>query len=125
MGTTAENIWMGIRGELVEVPELARDIMDGLMGSEGHRRNILAEGITHIGIGIYSSAGRAFMSTEITATQLFAKVQGYTLEPVPEVLRWGVPSGFDSRGRKTAEPPPVTSTCGARNGRGWHSVRFP
>ena len=94
VGTTAENIWMGIRGELIEVPELARDIMDSLMGSEGHRQNILAEGITHIGIGIYSSAGRAFMSTEITATQLFAKVQGYTLEPVPEVLRWGSSIGF-------------------------------
>ena len=89
IGTTAENIWMGIRSELVEVPELAEDIMDGLMGSEGHRANILNEEGTHVGLGVYSSPGRAFMSTEITATQLFATVPGYTLEPVPDLLAWG------------------------------------
>ena len=87
VGEVSENIWGGVRSEEKGPTELAADIMDALMESAGHRRNILAQELTHIGLGIYSSPGRRVLTTEIVVTQLFAAIESYTKDAVPETLR--------------------------------------
>ncbi len=94
IGTTAENIWMGIRGDLTETASVARDVMESLMGSPGHRANILSAGSTHLGVGVSQAAGRDVLSVEIMATQLFASVQAYTKDPVPTEFGWGAVTNF-------------------------------
>ncbi len=94
IGTIADNVWAGIRGDSVEEDGLANDIMEGLMNSSDHRAHILAEDMTHLGIGVSQAPGRKAFSTEVMATQLFASVQAYTKEPVPEEYRWGAVSNF-------------------------------
>ena len=95
IGTTAENIWMGIRGDLAETDRVARDIMESLMGSPGHRVNILSADSTHLGVGVSQAAGREVLSVEIMATQLFASIHAYTKDPVPTEFGWGAVTNFE------------------------------
>ena len=95
IGTTAENIWMGIRGDLAETDRVARDIMENLMGSPGHRVNILSADSTHLGVGVSQAAGREVLSVEIMATQLFASIHAYTKDPVPTEFGWGAVTNFE------------------------------
>ena len=84
VGEVSENVWTGIRSGDLDTATLAEDIMTGLMNSPGHRRNILAPGLTHLGLGVYSSSGLAVMTTEFMVTQLFGAVRAYLDAPVPE-----------------------------------------
>jgi len=84
VGEVSENVWTAIRTENLDAGALAALIMEGLMSSPGHRRNILTQGLTHLGIGVYSSNGLAVMTTEFVVTQLFGAVRGYLDTPVPE-----------------------------------------
>lgn len=89
VGEVSENIWGAVRTEDKGASELAADLMDALMESPGHRRNILAEELPHIGLGIYSSPGRSVMTTQTVVTQLFAAIESYTKDAVPETLQRG------------------------------------
>ena len=84
VGDITENIWTGIRSGDIDTTQLAEDIMDGLMNSPGHRRNILTQRLTHLGLGVYSASGLAVTTTEFMVTQLFGAVRGYVDPPVPE-----------------------------------------
>ncbi len=84
VGEVSENVWTAIRSEDFDTDPLAALIMEGLMNSPGHRRNILTPGLTHLGLGVYSSNGLAVMTTEFMVTQLFGAVRGYLDAPVPE-----------------------------------------
>ena len=95
IGTTAENLWMGIRGDLAETDRVARDIMESLMGSPGHRLNILSADSTHLDVGVSQAAAHEVLSVEIMATQLFASIQAYTKDPVPAEFGWGAVTNFE------------------------------
>jgi hypothetical protein len=84
VGEVSENVWTQTRSGDLDAATLAEDIMTGLMNSPGHRRNILTPGLTHLGLGVYSSSGLAVMTTEFMVTQLFGAVRAYLYEPVPE-----------------------------------------
>jgi uncharacterized protein YkwD len=86
VGEAAENVWSALRAEDASPTELANEIMDGLMASPGHRRNILLPELTHVGLGIYSARGARNAGVAYRATQLFAAVESYTEQPVPERL---------------------------------------
>ncbi len=94
IGGTSENVWTGIRSEIIETEELAGRIMNGLMNSPGHRANILTEKLTHLGVGVTRGPGRRVMTWQTMATQLFAEVAAYTADPVPESLQWGSMANF-------------------------------
>ena len=94
VGTTAENLWWGIRGELITPGMLAVEIMESLMNSPGHRANILRNDATHLGVGVSMSSGEKLLSVEITATQLFALVKAYSKEPIPRHIKWGSLTNF-------------------------------
>ena len=86
VGDVSENIWQGTRARDAEASRLAREIMDGLMNSPGHRRNIMAPQLTHMGLGVYSSNGVAVRTNEIMVTQLFSAIRGYLKEPLQEIF---------------------------------------
>ncbi len=89
VGTSAENIWRGSRSDIPGDRETAKQIMNSLMNSPGHRANILAEDLTHLGVGVSREPGLKVDTWETKATQLFAKVAVYTRNPVPESYGWG------------------------------------
>ena len=60
--------------------EIAADLHQRLMESEGHRENILAESNTHMAIGVARS------DTGFFVTQLFANQVGELREPLPTQL---------------------------------------
>ncbi len=84
IGEVSENIWTKISSGETSSPNLAEEVMEGLMNSPGHRHNILTPGLTHMGIGVYSSSGLTVLTSEFMVTQLFAAVRGYVESPVPE-----------------------------------------
>ena len=86
VGEVSENVWTEIRSEAIDPAAMAKNIMEGLMNSPGHRRNILTPALTHLGLGVYSSSGLAVMTTEFMVTQLFGAVRSYLEEPLPESL---------------------------------------
>ncbi len=94
IGTSAENLWRGSRSDIPRDKELAEDIMDSLMNSPGHRVTILAEDLTHLGVGVSREPGLMVNTWETRATQLFAEVAAYTKEPVPESLGWAALANF-------------------------------
>ena len=96
IGAASENVWMGIKSEIMETEELAGRIMTGLMNSSGHRANILAERLTHLGVGVTRGPGRRVMTWQTMATQLFADVAAYTTDPVPESIEWGTLTDFST-----------------------------
>ena len=84
VGKVSENVWTRTGSGDLDPATLAQDIMTGLMNSPGHRSNILTPGLTHLGLGVYSSSGLAVMTTEFMVTQLFGAVRAYLDAPVPE-----------------------------------------
>ena len=94
IGGTSENVWTGIRSEIIETEELAGRIMNGLMNSPDHRANILTEKLTHMGVGVTRGPGRRVLTWQTMATQLFAEVAAYTADPVPESFSWGHMANF-------------------------------
>jgi uncharacterized protein YkwD len=42
-------------------------VMSGLMGSPGHRANILMAGMTHVGVGVHTGAGGPWWTMDFTA----------------------------------------------------------
>lgn len=77
VGAVGENIWKdtGLRSDDEEA--LAQLIVKGWMGSEGHRRNIIHEDYTHLGVGVSQA------DDETLATQVFADVWGYLDRDLP------------------------------------------
>ena len=63
-----ENLWTGRGYDPSKVQHLARMIMVGWMNSPGHRKNLLAPGYTHLGVGVISR------NQEVKATQVFIGV---------------------------------------------------
>jgi uncharacterized protein YkwD len=105
IGAASENVWTGIRSEIIETEELAGRIMNGLMNSPGHRANILAENLTHLGVGVTRGPGRRVMTWQTMATQLFAEVAAYTVDPVPDSFSWGSLVNFSvSSGARIGRP---------------------
>jgi uncharacterized protein YkwD len=47
-----ENIWSGSGYDPRKTQEIAKDIMNDLMNSPGHRENILDRSFTHLGVGV-------------------------------------------------------------------------
>lgn len=76
IGISGENIWSGSGYHDKTPAELARIIVDNWMKSPGHRKNILRDSFTHLGVGIAES-GR-----EIRATQSFAGERARLVQPV-------------------------------------------
>ncbi len=77
IGASAENIWNGQGYDPSKTKMLAKMIMDNWMQSPSHRKNILKEEYTHLGVGV-AVRGKLLM-----ATQNFAGVAAYTDQPVP------------------------------------------
>lgn len=76
IGLVSENIWMWYGGS--QDPEkIARKAVESLMNSPGHRRNILSDSATHMGIGVWMEGEAVYV------TQLFAEVSGYLENDVP------------------------------------------
>ena len=94
IGTITENLWSGIRGDLPEARTLSEQIMEGLMASVGHRKNILTPNLTHLGIGVSQAAGLEVLTIEIMATQLFAAIKASTKHPIPMEFKWGTTTHF-------------------------------
>jgi uncharacterized protein YkwD len=62
-----ENIFLIQSSIKFSVSDLAAVIVQGWMGSEGHRHNILESGFSHEGLGVYVEG------TSVYATELFSK----------------------------------------------------
>lgn len=67
---SGENIWMGSGQNTHDPRYLARTIMTTLLGSPGHRQNLLDPGYTHMGVGV------AAWGQEVRATQIFGQFPG-------------------------------------------------
>lgn len=50
-GKPGENIHMGLKDDYTDIETAARLIINGFMGNEGLRSNILNSGFTHLGVG--------------------------------------------------------------------------
>ncbi len=68
---------------------LARQFVSQWMNSLGHRRNILRETSTHIGVGCFDRPKQGGRAVERKCTQLFSETQAYAAKPVPEVVSQG------------------------------------
>ena len=64
----------------VNYDNIAQILHDQLMGSDGHRANILAPNVTHVGIGLARKKKGAWI------TQVFVRQQGQFAEDVPLTL---------------------------------------
>jgi uncharacterized protein YkwD len=65
---SGENIWMGSGQNPRDPYRLAGVIMASLMGSPGHRQNLLDRQYTHLGVGV------AARGQEVRATQVFGQL---------------------------------------------------
>jgi uncharacterized protein YkwD len=65
---SGENIWMGSGQNPNDPRHLAGSIMASLMGSPGHRQNLLDPHYTHLGVGV------AARGQEVRATQTFGQL---------------------------------------------------
>lgn len=63
--------------------DLADELVKGWMQSPGHRRNLLRQDYTHLGVGLWTEG------PELRATQLFASVQVYLADDLPQRLQRG------------------------------------
>jgi len=106
VGEVSENVWSALLLTGTSPSRVADRILDAVMASEGHRRNMLARELTHLGLGVYSAPGRNVGIIEYRATQLFAAVEGYTEQPVPERLSQGRFVNFSLK-RPDGGPPDV------------------
>lgn len=80
---TAENLWTA-EGPWREVgAALPRTVVEGWMGSPGHRRNLLSPEPTHLGVGV------AVRDDRIVAAQAFARVEARLAEPLPARMARG------------------------------------
>ena len=84
VGEVSENVWSAFLLESRGPSEVADRIVEAVMASEGHRQNMLEPGLTHLGLGVYSAPSRRVGGIDYRATQLFAAVEAYTEQPVPE-----------------------------------------
>ncbi|MBN1549838.1 CAP domain-containing protein [bacterium] len=80
---TGENIWKQSKSIPGKPDEVASEIVASWMRSIPHRRNILSQRYTHLGVGV------AMENDTILATQDFAGVLAYLAKPLPETVRWG------------------------------------
>jgi len=84
IGKTTENIWL-LSGSWKGLPynqssspiKMAKRVVSEWMESPTHRKNILTEGLTHIGIGVSASYGK------LLVTQLLTQKIAQFTQPVP------------------------------------------
>ena len=88
VGDVSENVWSAVVPESRGPAEVAGRIVDAMIASAGHRRNMLAPQLTHLGLGVDSAPSR-LGGIEYRATQLFAAVEAYLEDAVPETLTRG------------------------------------
>jgi uncharacterized protein YkwD len=84
VGTVGENLaeHVGTQAEMLPEP-LARRIMDGWMGSSGHRHNLLSPDYTHQGIGA------ALQGDRLVVVQVFGDRRAALEEPLPITVKAG------------------------------------
>lgn len=97
VGEVSENVWSAVFPESRSPNDVAVRIVDAMIASAGHRRNMLAPELTHLGLGVDSAPGRTG-GIEYRATQLFAAVAAYLEEPAPERLIRGRSVAFSLDG---------------------------
>ena len=68
---------------------LARQFVSQWMNSLGHRRNILHETSTHIGVGCFDRPTQGGRAVERKCAQLFSETRAYAAGPVDEVVSQG------------------------------------
>lgn len=89
-GTIRENVALIDSSSLENSDDLAKQFMEGWMNSPGHRRNILAEDPTHLGVGCYqldNSANNAAKYKFVRrCTQLFADIYAVSEADIPAKL---------------------------------------
>lgn len=83
VGGAGENLWSGTGYATGDADALAQLIVDGWMGSAGHRRNILTEGYSHLGVGVSRDGD------ELRATQVFGELWGYLNASLQARIRRG------------------------------------
>ena len=88
VGAFAENIYHvgtenGGVGELGDAAMIARRVLDGWLGSPGHRANLLRRDMTRAGIGVWSSR------RDVYVTQLFSRPVVVLDDPLPTWLARG------------------------------------
>jgi uncharacterized protein YkwD len=81
-GTTRENVAL-FDSPPVHVDPLAAQFLTQWMNSLGHRRNILSNDSTVIGVGCYDAADSGNQYVKRKCTQLFADVLAYAQDPIP------------------------------------------
>lgn len=83
VGLVGENL-AAFSGDWPEDPvDLADELVEGWMQSPGHRRNLLRQDYTHLGVGLWTAG------SELRATQLFAAVHTYLVADLPLSIRRG------------------------------------
>jgi len=83
IGTVDENIWMESGFDPSRERRLAETIVEKLLASPTHRGNLLKPDSTHLAIGVVSDG------SDISMTQLVARIEGFTSAPVPETVKRG------------------------------------
>lgn len=83
IGLPGENLWAGDGVSSSDPPALAERIASDLMGSPGHRENILHADFTHMGVGA------EVRRDEVRVVQLLAQVDAYLNSPLPLRLKAG------------------------------------
>jgi uncharacterized protein YkwD len=81
VGILGENLWQA--SGFTHREGLAAQAVAGWMNSPGHRENLLRPEFTHLGVGV------ALVGREVRATQVFAGVQGFAAEAVPQEISRG------------------------------------
>ncbi len=87
-GTTRENVALYDSSPLPS-DQVAAQFVTMWMNSEGHRRNILSDDSTHIGVGCFTATDRNTGLVKRKCTQLFANVFAFSETAIPEVLSAG------------------------------------
>jgi len=83
VGQTGENIWSRTSGPPTPVTDaeaLARKIVADWMGSSGHRKNILRDRFTHLGVCVVQEGN------QFRATQTFADARAFFDDPLPKQM---------------------------------------
>lgn len=98
VGTIGENVYLFVGKPPVET-DMAEDMVENWMNSSGHRENILRDGYTHLGVGVYRKNNRVY------ATQVFAGVKAWLKKPLPRKIRKGARLNVSGRGPNGASGP--------------------
>jgi uncharacterized protein YkwD len=83
ISSTGENIWMQDKLDVGQAEKLAKQIVSNWMNSPEHRKNILSNRYTHLGVGVSCS------QQTFTAVQDFAGITAYLCSPLPVCVKRG------------------------------------